>query len=431
MKVAATADVARPRRLGRGGESVSAERALAAIPDGSRVYVSGSASAPLGLVDAMVAERGRWTSLEILADYLLEPLALFDYPLEPFRLTTLQPSRAVDAMRAANALSTVPASLRHFATLTAPGAALELDAAIIQVSRPGPDGRFSLGTSVGIPVEMIANAPVVIAEVNLQMPYTFGAGELARDEIDFLVDVDHPLVELPSAAVDATSATIGELVAGLISDGVTIQFGIGAIPQAVLAALADHRDLGLHGGMFGDAVIDLVASGAMSGAKKSHWPGLMVVGAVIGTRRSFEFVDRNPDVLMVSSTISHGAVALGQLHKFHAINSAIEVALDGSINAEMVGDRVLSGPGGQPDYAIGAAESPGGRSIIALPATGNRGADSRIVAALGHGVTVTVHRSLADTVVTEYGVASLRGLSLDQRADALRSIAHPDFSRAL
>lgn len=417
--------VPRPQRGGRPGRTVTMTEALDAIGDNSRVYVGGSCGVPTQIVEAMAAAPDRWTSLEILSDYLLEPLAIFDHAPEPFRLRTLQPSRAVEPLRQTAALVTVPTSLRHFGHLTAPDGPLPLAAAIVQVSPPGPDGRFSLGVHVGIAIEMMANAPLVIAEVNPQMPYTFGASEIELDEIDLLVEVDHPLVELAPTPVDETARTIGELIAAEIPDRAVVQFGIGAIPTAALGALSGHRDLGLHGGMIGDAVPQLFASGALTGAAKSTWPGRMVVGAVIGSMPSFEFVDRNPDVLMVPSTISHGVGALSQLEHFCAINSAVEVALDGSINAEMAGERVLSGPGGQPDFAIGAAESPGGVSIVAFPSTAGRSRRSRIVRQLPAGATVTVARSLADLVITEHGVARLRGRSLAERAEALRAIADP------
>lgn len=424
--------IPRPRRGGRPGTAVSMDDAIAAIPDRARVFVEGGCGAPTAMLSAMSENRHRWSAMDVVCDYLLEPLPIFANPPEPFRLVSLQPSRAVDAMREVGALATVPSSLRHFARLTEPAGPLPLDVAIVQVSPPGPEGRFSLGVSVGTPVEMIANAPLVIAEVNPTMPYTFGAGELDRDEIDLLVEVEHPLVELPSSPVDATATAIGLLVAGEIADRSVLQFGVGAIPKAVLDALGEHRDLGIHGGMIGDTVIDLYASGALTGAAKTTWPGKMTVGAVLGSTRSFEFANRNPDLLMVPASISHGPLALAAIDRFVAINSAVEVALDGSINAETAGARVLSGPGGQPDYLIGAAESAGGRSIIALPATAGRdGSRSRIVKSLSEGAVVTVARSLADLVVTEFGVARLRGRSLDERADALRAIAHPDLAATL
>ncbi len=373
-------EVPRPRVDGRRGEAATMHQAIEALADCRRIYLAGGCGAPTAVAEALVAERHRWDRLELVTDYLLEPLPVFAHPGEPFHLLSLQPSLAVNGMREAGALGNVPVSLRHFAKLTRPDGALAIDAAVIHVSRPGPEGRFSLGVNVGIPVEMIVNAPLVVAQVNPRMPYTYGAGELDRDEIDLLVDVDHPLVELPPSTVDEVAERIGALVASEVPDQSTIQFGVGAIPKAVLAALGGHRDLGIHGGMIGDEVVALHASGALTGAHKPTWPGKMVVGAVLGGQPSFEFADRNPDLLMVPSTISHGPGALGALDRFVAINSAVEVALDGSVNAEMVGSRVLSGPGGQPDYLIGAAEAANGRSIIALPSTAGRdGSRSRIV----------------------------------------------------
>jgi acyl-CoA hydrolase len=380
----------------------------------------------------MVEVRDRWSRLELVTEYLLAPLPVFDHAGEPFRVSSLQPSPAVDGLRAAGALANVPSSLRHFARLTAPGAPLALDAAIVQVSPPGPEGRFSLGVSVATPVEMLANAPLVIAAVNPRMPYTFGAAELDRDEIDLLVDVDHPLVELAAGGeTDETTSAIGRHVAERIPDGAVLQFGVGAIPGAVLGELGGRRDLAIHGGMLGDTVVGLHASGALTGARKPIWPGRMTVGAVLGSAPSFDFVDRNPEVLMVPASISHGVGWLSRLEGFAAVNSAVEVALDGAINAETAGDRVLSGPGGQPDFLIGAAEAPGGRSFIAMPSTAGGGKRSRIVPRLEAGATVTVARSLTDWVVTEFGAVRLTGLSLAQRAEALRSIAHPDHRAAL
>ncbi len=427
-----TEPVPRPRRGGRPGRSATMTEALDALAECSRVYITGGCSAPTAVAEAMANGRERWDRLEIVADYLLEPLPLFEHPGQPFHLLSLQPSTAVEKMRVAGAMGNVSTSLRHFSKLTAPGAALAIDAAVIHVSPPGPEGRFSLGASVGTPIEMVANAPLVVAQVNPQMPYTFGAGELDRDEIDLLVDVDHALVELPPSSVDDVATEIGRTVAGEIPNGSVIQFGVGAIPKAVLTSLFEHRDLSIHGGMIGDTVVELHASGALTGSGKPTWPGKMVVGAVLGSQPSFDFAHRNPELLMVPSKISHGATALAALDRFVAINSAVEVALDGSINAENAGERVLSGPGGQPDYLVGAAEADNGLSIIALPSTAGRDRSrSRIVSALASGTPVTGLRSLADLVVTEHGIARLKGRTMEERAEALQAIAHPDFRAGL
>lgn len=422
----------RPRTGGRAGAVATMTQAMDALAGCRRIFVSGGCGAPTAVAEALVDARERWDRLELVSDYLLAPLPVFDHPGEPFHLISLQPSRAVDQMRIGGALGSVSSSLRHYAKLTRADGPLAIDAAVVQVSRPGPDGRFSLGVSVGTPVEIMANAPLVIAEVNPRMPYTFGAGELDRDEIDLLVDVEHALVTLPPSTVDATTASIGRLVADEIPDRSIIQFGVGAIPKAVLDALHGHRDLGVHGGMIGDEVVALHRSGAITGATRPTWPGKMVVGAVLGTEEAFAFADRNPELLMVPSAISHGPAALGALDRFVAVNSAVEVALDGSINAEMAGDRVLSGPGGQPDYLVGAAEAEHGRSIIALPATGGRdGSRSRIVSTFAAGTSVTSLRSFADLVITEHGVARLKGRTFAERAEALRAIADPAHRASL
>lgn len=405
--------------------------ALDSIGDGARVYFPSGSSVPLTVLEAMAAQRHRWTSLEVVTDYLVDPIPLFDFPNEPFRLLSLQPSRAAASMAAAGAMDVMPSSLRQWGDLLARSGPLPIDVAIVQVSPPGPDGRFSLGVGVATPIEVIAEAPVVIAQVNPLMPYTFGAGELERDEIDFLVEGEHPLVELPPPAIDDITRVIAARVVGLIADGATLQFGIGALPEAVLGSLTERRNLGIHSGMLGDSVVELHASGAITGTNKARWPGVMTAGLGFGTRPLFDFMHRNPEVLMLPASLTHGTEVLRQMTGLVAINSAIEIALDGSVNAEMAGDRLLSGPGGQPDYAFGVSQAPGSRSVIALPSTAAGGATSRIVRRLAAGATVTVPRYLIDTVVTEHGIAELWGLPLAKRAEALRAIADPSFLASL
>jgi len=401
--------------------------AIAAIPDGARIYVAPTCAVPTALVEAIDAARDRWRRLEFVCDYLIEPLAVFDHPGEPFHHTSLQPSPAANAMRDANVLQTVPASYSQFATLIAPNGPVAVDVALVQVSPPGPDGRFSLGVGGGATIEAVRATPLVIAEVNPQMPYTFGASEIDRDEIDLLVDVDHPLVELIVPEGNATALAIGEHAAALVANESVLQFGIGAIPESILGAISERRDLGLHGGMISDAIIDLVEVGAITGARKNTDPGLMITAAVAGTRKCFDWVHRNKAIRVVPSSYSHGLAALSRVENFVAINSALEIAADGSVNAEMVGDRVLSGPGGQPDFAYASWASPSGSSIIAMPSTAARGTVSRIVNQLGPGISPTIGRYLVDQVVTELGVARLRGLSIAERREALAAVCHPDF----
>ncbi len=404
---------------------------MAAIKNGDRVYLSPVCAVPTTLVQALDDHRHRWSSLELVTDYLIEPIPPFDHPGEPFRLTSLQPTAAIAPMREAGVLSTISASYSQYVSLLRPDGPQAIDVALVQVSPPGPEGRFSMGVGVGASFELLRTAPLVIAEVNPQMPYTFGAGEIERNEIDLLVDVDHPLIELVVPEPTETAKIIGTNAAGEIGDEAVLQFGIGAIPESILGRLTERKNLGLHGGMVGDTVIDLVECGALTGATKNVDRGLMVVTGVLGTQRSFDWAHRNSQIYTVPSSYSHGAVALARIENFVAINSALEVAADGSVNAETIGDRVVSGPGGQPEFVLGASISPSGRSIIALPSSAVGGTRSRLVRRLPADAVVTVPRYLIDTVVTEHGVAHLRGVPLEDRPVALAAIAHPDHREAL
>ncbi len=423
--------IERPRRFGRAGKRGSMADALDTLANARRIYVSGGSAAPIALDQALAAERHRWSDLELVCDRLVEPLAVFEHPGEPFGLISLQPSPAVDAMRSGSALVSDPVAFSRFGDRMAPDGPWPIDAAIVHVSPPGPEGRFSLGVSVATPLSAIAAAPLVIAQVNPQMPYSFGAGELARDEIDILVDVDHPLIVTKRQPPDAIARTIGALVASTVTDGATLQLGVGALADAVMQALVDHKRLAVHSGMISDGVIELHASGAVTGTTHPSFPGRIVAGLVGGTRAAFDFIDRNPEVVMVPTSISHGHDLLASLENFTAINSAVEVALDGSANGEVIGSRVISGPGGAPDYARAATAAANGRYVVALPATASKGRVSRIVSALGPDIPATVEGRYVSTVVTEYGIASIAGLNGTERADALSAIAAPDLRNAI
>ena len=412
----------------RAGRSLTMAQALELIPDRSRVYVAPLMGPPTAFLAAMAAERDRWTALQTTCDYLAEPLPTFAHPGAPFRHLSVQPSRALASMAEAGALRTVSGCSSQLTSLYRPDGPVAVDVALVQVSLPGPDGRFSTGTNAGTTAEMVRAAPLVLAQVNPTMPYLRGVGEFRRSAFDGLVEVDpHPLVEFPSAPRSEVSDRIGALVASVVADGAVVEYGIGAIPDAAMAALAGHRDLGLHSGMLGDAVIDLVESGAMTGRTKSVDAGLHVAGGIVGTLQAARWAAERDDVVLVGSNYSHGAGALIRQRRFTAINSAVEVAFDGSINAEVAGGRVVSGPGGQPDFAVGAFGAPEGRSIVALPATAAGGTRSRIVPTIVGDHRVTVPHFLADRIVTEFGVAALRGADHDQREAALRSVADPDL----
>jgi 4-hydroxybutyrate CoA-transferase len=422
---------AQPRRGTRPGRKTDAKTAFEAIRDGSRVFVAAGCGAPGGLVAELDRLRDRFSDLEIVSAFHLAKLAIFDHPGEPFRFTTLQATAFVRPLIESGHCRVLPCRYANFSQLYAPEGDHPVDAALVQVSPPGPDGRYSLGTNVGSTIDVVNSAPLVIAQVNPQMPYTFGAGELEASTFDYLVDIEDALHEMPTAPADDVTRAIAQFAAEEVPDEATIQFGIGALPDSVLRNLGNHKDLGVHGGMISGGLAWLYETGAITGRKKPADRDLLVAAEVIGDRELFDWVHRNPAVCLVPAAYSHGAPTLAASHRFTAINSAVEITLDGTINAETAGDRVISGPGGQPDFAIAASIAPGARSILALPSTAARGKHSRIVRRLDPGAVVTVPRYLADRVITEYGVARLRGLTVPERAEALRAIAHPDFRGAL
>lgn len=417
-----------PRHHHRPGTATSLAGALDLIPDGARVYVAPFGAVPTALVGALADQPDRWTSIETVTDYLYEPLATFQRPGGPFRHASLQASPALEPLRRLDpdALRVVPAYSSQFAGLLRPGGPLAVDVALVQVGLPGPDGRFSLGVLGGSTAEVVRSAPLVIAEVNPAMPYTLGVTECDRADFDALVEVDHPLLALPPSEPNDTATLIAAHVAPLIPERATLEYGIGAIPDAVLAALGDREDLGIHSGMLGDGAIDLIERGVVTGAAKTLDPGRHVAAALVGSEALYQWVRGRDDIWMAASNYSHGVPVLARQARFTAINSAIEVALDGGVNAEVAASRVVSGPGGQPDFAVAAQLAPGGVGIVALPSTAGRGRVSRLVPEITNGRPVTVARSLADWVVTEHGAARLAGADLGERERRLLAIAHPD-----
>ena len=415
-----------PRSAARPTRDGSVERALREIPDGARVVVPPMSATPVGLLDALDEMRDGWTEIEIATGNLFEHVPPLDHPHEPFRFSTYQTSGPLRDVEAAGALDHIPATYAQVPTLFRPDGALPADAILVQVSEPGPEGMYSLGTSVGGIVDVVRTAPLVIGQVNPNLPYTFGAAELRREEFDWLVPLASPVLELRRAEPGQLEREIAAKVAELVTDGTTLQFGIGGVPEAIMGMLGDRRHLGIHSGLISDGVIGMVESGALTGVRKATAPELIVTTEAAGSAEFFHWLDRNPAVCMAPAGYTHSLHVLAQQANFVGINSAVQVALDGTINAESLGSRQISGPGGQPDFAAGSMLN-GGISVVAMPSTAARGRVSRIVRKLDPEAVVTTPRTLADRVVTEFGVAELAGRTLGRRADALRQIAHPDF----
>jgi acetyl-CoA hydrolase len=307
--------------------------------------------------------------------------------------------------------------------------AIPIDAALVQLSPKNASGNYTLATVGGYIQSAIDNARVVIGEINDQAPRTASRVPFDSNKLDAVVHVSRPLVINVTRGFTDTDRTIAKHIAALVPDGAVLQLGIGALPNALGEALAGHRDLGLHSGTLGDCVVGLIKSGVVTNARKPIDAGKTVTGTLIGSQGLYDFVHDNPDVLVEPVTYTHDPKILGQFECFVAINSAIEVDLTGQVNAEVIGSNYVGTIGGQTDFVRGALASPRGRSIMALNSIAGNG-HSRIVSKL-NGSVVTTSRADADTIVTEHGVAELRGKSIRERVRRMIAIAHPDAREGL
>ncbi|MEH6476588.1 MAG: acetyl-CoA hydrolase/transferase C-terminal domain-containing protein [Sneathiella sp.] len=299
-----------------------------------------------------------------------------------------------------------------------------VDVAFIQLSPPGPDGTHSLGfCNDFLPVAM-KKARIVIAEINSNVPWTHADHPIDPGQIDIAIETDRPVPTLPSPKLRDTDRKIADHVASVIENGATLQYGIGAIPAALLESLSGHADLGLHSGLITEGIIDLIETGVITNAKKAVYPGISVGAVAIGGNRLKDFLHANDSFLFHQSSFTHGARTLSQIDNLVGVNSALEVDVFGQINAEQIGDTYLGAIGGQVDFMHAAQTNANGLSIIALPAT-NKNGSSRIVSKLS-GPFVTTCRSDVDIIVTEFGIADLRGLTEQDRIKSIKKIAAPN-----
>jgi 4-hydroxybutyrate CoA-transferase len=409
---------------------VSVEEAVKAVNSHDRVFVHTAAAAPLELVRALSARAPELRGVEFVHLHTEGPAPYADASLsESFSTRALFVGGNVRSAVASGSADYVPVFLSEVPRLFR-DRILPLDVALVHVSPPDRHGFCSLGVSVAASQAAVQSARLVIAQVNPQMPRTHGDGLIASSKIDLAVEVDVPLPEHQPPVLTDVEKAIGQHVAELVQDGATLQMGIGAIPDAVLAALTGHRDLGVHTEMFSDGILDLVDSGVITGIHKRVHPGKLVAAFLVGTRRLYDFVDDNPQVMMLGADYVNDTRVIRRNPRVTAINSAIEVDLTGQVVADSIGTRQYSGVGGQMDFIRGAALSPGGCPIIALPSVTGRGA-SRIVPLLQPGAGVVTTRAHVRYIATEHGVADLYGRSLRERARALIRIAHPDHREEL
>lgn len=409
---------------------VSAEDAVKVIKNGNRVYVHGIAAAPQELIRAMMARANELIGVEVVHLHT-EGAAPYADPQyrNSFHVNALfvaaNTRQAVQDGRA----DYIPIFLSEIPDLFRSGS-FPIDVALIQVSPPGRHGFCSLGVSVEATRCAVLCASHVIAQINKDMPRTLGDGLIHISNLNTIVEHDEPLPEIRAKPPNDLDAKIGKYCAELVEDGATIQMGIGSIPNAVLSALGSHKDLGVHSEMFSDGLIDLVEAGVVTGRLKRIHPGKIVATFVLGSKRLYNFVDDNPLVAMLDVGYVNDSNVIRRNPKATAINSAIEVDITGQVCADSIGTKFYSGVGGQMDYMRGAAQSEGGKPIIALPSITKNG-ESRITVTLKVGAGVVTTRAHVHYVVTEFGSANLHGKNLRQRAKSLIEIAHPDHRERL
>ena len=410
--------------------AISAADAVAAVRSGTNVFIHGACATPTPLIEALCA-RHDLAGVRLYHLHTVGPAPFADSGREQeFRSVSLFTGAPLRQAIAEDRADFVPIFLSDIPGLFL-GGSVKLDIAFLQVSPPDRHGMCSLGTSCDAAKAAAATARLVIAEINAQMPRTHGNNVIPLAQIHTFIATDRPLVEHRPGPESPVEARIGELVAGLIEDGSTLQMGIGGIPDAVLARLHGKKDLGIHTEMFSDRVVDLVESGAVTNRLKVIGAGRIVTSFVNGSRRLFDFIDDNPQVAFHPCDWTNDTSIIRRNPKVVAINSAIQIDLTGQVCADSIGHRIYSGIGGQMDFIRGAALSPGGRPIIALPSTASGGHISRIVLQLAAGAGVVTTRGHVHWVVTEYGAVNLHGRSLRERAAALISIAHPGFRMEL
>lgn len=405
---------------------VTADEAVKALRSGDHIHLSSVASVPHILIDALVrrADAGDIEDLHFHHFHTEGPAPYSDPKyMGIFFEQGFFVGPNVRANVNAGYADYLPVHLGESQKLYRSGA-IKLGAAMVQVSLPDENGMVSLGTSVDCSIAAVETARVKIAVVNPNVPFAYG-DLISIDSFDFLVKDDTPLISKDFAEPTPTEVLIGKNCAGLVPDGACIQMGIGALPNALAAQLADHKDLGVHTEMFADGILRLIKKGAVNGRNKKIDRGKIVASFLLGSQDVYSFIDHNPDVLMKDIKYVNDPWVISRNPNMMAINSATEVDLTGQISADSIGSRIFSGTGGQLEFVRGASMSEGGISMTAFASRTVKG-KNKIVPFLNPGAGVVTPRADAHYIVTEYGYVDLYGKSLQERSKLMISIAHPD-----
>ncbi|MCT4638456.1 MAG: 4-hydroxybutyrate CoA-transferase [Bacteroidales bacterium] len=411
---------------------VSAQEAVKAIKSGDRIHIHSVALAPQGLINAM-CDRGRAGELKGVRIQHLHtegPAPYAEAEFEGvFQMESFFVGHNVRKATQAGYADYIPVFLHETQRLIRDNV-LPVDVALIQVSTPDKHGYVSMGTSVDSTLAAVQNAKTVIAVINPNVPRAWGDAMIPMDLIDIFCEDNTPLIEAVFTEPDPIEAAIGKNVAALVDDGATLQMGIGAIPNAVLAELGNHKNLGIHTEMFADGLLPLVEKGIVNGANKALDRGKIVSTFVMGSKKVYDFIDDNPGVLMMDVGYTNNVDIISQNPKVTSINSALQIDLTGQVCADSLGTKFYSGVGGQVDFITGAGKSKGGKPIIAMPSVTNKGV-SKIANVLNLGAGVVTTRPHMHWFVTEYGAVNLYGKTLQDRAKAIISVAHPDHREGL
>lgn len=408
---------------------LTAEEAVKYVKSNDRVFIHSVAAAPQVLIDALTERASEIQNVEIVHLHTESKASYLDENCcDSFKVKSLFVGANVRRATNSGKADYIPVFLSEIPKLLQQ--TLPIDVALVQVSPPDRHGYCSLGVSVDATHTAVECAGLVIAQVNENMPRTYGDGLMHISNFDYLVEHNCPIhtVEVPEPS--DIEQRIGKYVAGLVEDGATLQMGIGAIPNAVLASLTNHKDLGIHTEMFSDGVIPLVEKGVITGANKKLYPDRIVSAFIMGTQKLYDFVHDNPGVMMMDVAFTNDVAVIRKNPKVTSINSAIEIDLTGQVCADSIGTKQYSGVGGQIDFIRGASYSEGGKPIIALSSVTNKGV-SKIVPVLKEGAGVVSTRANVHHIATEYGIVDLYGKSLQERARLLIDIAHPDHREAL
>lgn len=395
------------------------------IRPGDTILWGQSHAEPLTLIEALIAQRERIGRTRLFLGIGLSG-AIQPQHADGFDLLAYCGSGTNRDLAGARVLDILPVHYSQLPVMIRSGA-LKIDVVMLQVPPPDEQGRYSLGMAREYVTAAVETARVVLAEVQPDAPWTFGGPYLRESDFDLIVPSGAPMPGNAPPRIGPVEHAIGRHVGAFVADGATLQTGVGAIPDAVLSALHDRRDLGIHTGSFGDGMATLCASGAVSNRFKPMDRGISTCGILIGGAPARRFAHLNPELVMRGTDHTHDPAVLAAQHRFVAINSAIEVDLTGEVNSELAGGRYLGGVGGIADFLRGAINSAGGVPVVALPSTG--GGRSRIVSRLSGPATLA--RSDACVIVTEHGAADLRGLGISARIRAMIGIAHPDHREQL